>query len=348
MVLDRGPDDRATSATPRSRSRIAASTSTPGSTCTRSCAPRPWTSVTGRWSRAAPRSPSSWSRTSTPGDAADASAQGRRGGPGDPDGAAVLEGRDPHELPQHRVLRRGRLRHRSGGRDLLRQVTRASSRSPESAMLAGLITSPEPLRPVRAPELGARAPQRRAADHASDGHDLAATRGGARRRRRLDVRRRDVRGPVPLPLLRRLRQAVVPGEPRVRRTYDDRYRLLFTGGLRITTTLDPAVQAAAQDAVSSVLSYPGDPDAAVTVLDPRTGFVRAMVGGKDADYWADESGRPRQPRDRRGGIRAADGVVVQGRSRWWRRSRTATHPTRRSPRPASITSPLPGRRRRGR
>ena len=70
--------------------------------------------------------------------------------------------------------------------------------------------------------------------------------------------------------------------------YDDRYRLLFTGGLRITTTLDPSVQAAAQDAVSSVLTYPTDPDAAVT-LDPRTGYVRAMVGGKDAAYWANDA-----------------------------------------------------------
>lgn len=69
-------------------------------------------------------------------------------------------------------------------------------------------------------------------------------------------------------------------------TRDDRYRELFTGGLRITTTLDPDIQRAAEDAVSSVLAYPGDPDAAVTVLDPRTGYVRAMVGGKDADYWA--------------------------------------------------------------
>jgi penicillin-binding protein 1A len=69
-------------------------------------------------------------------------------------------------------------------------------------------------------------------------------------------------------------------------TYDDRYRLLFTGGLRITTTLDPTVQAAAEDSVRSVLAYPGDPDAAVTALDPRTGYVRAMVGGDDDDYWA--------------------------------------------------------------
>jgi penicillin-binding protein 1A len=70
-------------------------------------------------------------------------------------------------------------------------------------------------------------------------------------------------------------------------TRDDRYRALFTGGLRITTTLDPGIQQAAESAVRSVLAYPGDPDAAVTVLDPRTGFVRGMVGGDDADYWAD-------------------------------------------------------------
>jgi penicillin-binding protein 1A len=72
-------------------------------------------------------------------------------------------------------------------------------------------------------------------------------------------------------------------------TYDDRYRLLFTGGLRITTTLDPSIQAAAQDAVSSALPYPSDPDAAVTVLDPRTGYVRAMIGGKQSDYWANDA-----------------------------------------------------------
>src|SRR5206468_5739655 len=77
--------------------------------------------------------------------------------------------------------------------------------------------------------------------------------------------------------------------PAFGKTYDDRYRLLFAGDLRITTTLDPGVQAAAQDAVSSVLTYPSDPDAAVTVLDPRTGYVRAMVGGKDAAYWANDA-----------------------------------------------------------
>lgn len=84
----------------------------------------------------------------------------------------------------------------------------------------------------------------------------------------------------------------------------DRERLLFTGGLRITTTLDPDIQAAAEDAVTSVLSFPGDPDAAVTVLDPRTGYVRAVVGGRDADYWANE---------RAGRVNLATGAGGSGR-----------------------------------
>ena len=75
-------------------------------------------------------------------------------------------------------------------------------------------------------------------------------------------------------------------------TRQDRYKLLFTGGLHITTTLDPRTQGLAESAVRSVLAYPNDPDGAVTVIDPRTGFVRAMVGGDDADYWRDaDAGR---------------------------------------------------------
>jgi penicillin-binding protein 1A len=69
-------------------------------------------------------------------------------------------------------------------------------------------------------------------------------------------------------------------------TRGDRERLLFTGGLQIVTTLDPNLQASAETAVHSVLAYPNDPSGAMTVLDPRTGYVRAMVGGNDADYWA--------------------------------------------------------------
>jgi penicillin-binding protein 1A len=74
------------------------------------------------------------------------------------------------------------------------------------------------------------------------------------------------------------------------KTRQDRYKLLFAGGLRIDTTLDPELQSYAETAVRSVLTAPDDPDGAMTVIDPRTGFVRAMVGGDDADYWRDADG----------------------------------------------------------
>jgi membrane peptidoglycan carboxypeptidase len=64
-------------------------------------------------------------------------------------------------------------------------------------------------------------------------------------------------------------------------TPEARYDLLFRGGLRITTTIDLTLQRYAEDAVDSILSYKRDPYGAMTVIDPRTGAIRAMVGGRD-------------------------------------------------------------------
>jgi penicillin-binding protein 1A len=75
--------------------------------------------------------------------------------------------------------------------------------------------------------------------------------------------------------------------PRFGAKYQDRYDLLFNGGLRITTTLDPQLQVYADRAVNGILTYKGDPYGAMTVIDPRTGYVRAMVGGRD--YWDERS-----------------------------------------------------------
>ena len=67
----------------------------------------------------------------------------------------------------------------------------------------------------------------------------------------------------------------------------DREDLLFNGGLRITTTVDPQLQIYADRAVNSVLTYNNDPYGAMTVIDPRNGYVRAMVGGRD--FWDERS-----------------------------------------------------------
>jgi penicillin-binding protein 1A len=69
----------------------------------------------------------------------------------------------------------------------------------------------------------------------------------------------------------------------VRQQIADQYgaRRAFEGGLRIRTTLDVKLQAAAEQAVNTWLSMPGGPEASLVAIDNATGEVRAMVGGED-------------------------------------------------------------------
>jgi penicillin-binding protein 1A len=64
-------------------------------------------------------------------------------------------------------------------------------------------------------------------------------------------------------------------------TPTQRYNFLFKGGLRIYTTIDLEMQRLAEHAVEGVLSVSGDPHGALTAVDPRTGHIRAMVGGRN-------------------------------------------------------------------
>ena len=59
--------------------------------------------------------------------------------------------------------------------------------------------------------------------------------------------------------------------------------VLYGGGLRIETGLDPSIQAAAVQAVAHHLPDPDGPAAAVAVVDVTTGLVAAVVGGRDFD-----------------------------------------------------------------
>jgi 1A family penicillin-binding protein len=60
-----------------------------------------------------------------------------------------------------------------------------------------------------------------------------------------------------------------------------RARNLYKGGLRIETTLEPDLQAAAERAIEQNLGLPGDPEAALVAIRPSTGAIVAMVGGSD-------------------------------------------------------------------
>jgi penicillin-binding protein 1A len=57
--------------------------------------------------------------------------------------------------------------------------------------------------------------------------------------------------------------------------------LIFRGGLRIDTTLDPHLEDVAQNILKKTLPNPKDPESALVSVEPQTGYVRTLVGGTD-------------------------------------------------------------------
>jgi|Deesub1362A_J573_1020465.scaffolds.fasta_scaffold00070_115 penicillin-binding protein 1A len=65
---------------------------------------------------------------------------------------------------------------------------------------------------------------------------------------------------------------------------------VFKEGLRVYTTIDPKIQQAAEEALANENNYPVtirdnrnilQPQAAMVVLDPATGYIKALVGGRE-------------------------------------------------------------------
>lgn len=58
-------------------------------------------------------------------------------------------------------------------------------------------------------------------------------------------------------------------------------KVLYEGGITIYTTLDQEVQAAAEEAIKNGMPKSSEQQAALVAIDPRTGYIKAMVGGRD-------------------------------------------------------------------
>jgi penicillin-binding protein 1A len=140
----------------------------------------------------------------------------------------------------------------------------------QSATLAGLIAAPSARDPFDHPESGLRyrnfALDRMAAVGAIDPSRAA----------RLQAR------PIVLTEERHVRSPAAYFREHVRRGLEASYGAdaLYRGGLKVRTTLDLGWQRAAELAVRSHLPRPSDPEAALVAIDPRTGGIRAMVGGR--------------------------------------------------------------------
>ena len=89
----------------------------------------------------------------------------------------------------------------------------------------------------------------------------------------------------------------------VRRYLEDKYgqAKVFRGGLDVTVTLDPDLQAEAEASVAETLKGTEAPlEMSLVAVEPPTGYVKALVGGRDfasSEVNLALGGCPRQPRD---------------------------------------------------
>ena len=79
-------------------------------------------------------------------------------------------------------------------------------------------------------------------------------------------------------------------------TPEERYNQLFRGGLRIHTTLNPAMQAAAERAQDLLPQTAEGFDAAIVSLDAQSGAIRVMVGGRGFQPNSNEVNMALRPR----------------------------------------------------
>jgi penicillin-binding protein 1A len=149
---------------------------------------------------------------------------------------------------------------------------------PEAALLAGMISSPQSFDPVRQPE---RAKARR--------HHVLRRMVVEGRVSEADAAAADG-APLPTAVVRdeaqpsdhfteEVRRQLLD-DPRLGATPEERSATVFRGGIKVHTTLDPAVQTAAEAAVQQQLPPNADPfTAALVAIDPADGAVKALVGG---------------------------------------------------------------------
>jgi penicillin-binding protein 1A len=194
-------------------------------------------------------------------------------------------------LPKNEILRRYintvYFGHGSYGIQTAAQTTFGKSANDltlaEAATLAGLIRSPAMFDPF---DNRKRALRRRnlVLSTMLDEGFISQKEARKAKKQELDLAKLDNDLEYPAPYFIDYVKRLLVYDPRFKvigKSIAERSDQLFKGGLRIYTTADLDMQVAAEEAISSVLPYENDPHGALVALDPRTGEVRAMVGGRD-------------------------------------------------------------------
>ncbi|HVF03701.1 MAG TPA: transglycosylase domain-containing protein [Frankiaceae bacterium] len=151
---------------------------------------------------------------------------------------------------------------------------------PEAALLAGMVKNPQQYNPVDNPK-AAKARRDLVLRRAAEVGFVDAQRvAKALKQRMPKLNPQKLTGIEDHPrfahFLRYMRE-YFQNDPRFGATEEERIARLFQGGLVIQTTLDPKLQQVAQETLDRTLPFKRDPAAAVVVVKPGTGEVRAMA-----------------------------------------------------------------------
>lgn len=141
----------------------------------------------------------------------------------------------------------------------------------ESAVIAGVIKSPGRFSPYLDPEAGLQRRNVVLAQMRDQGYITAEEYSAAIARpiKLTGLKQASARAPY---FVEWVKEKLV-------REYGE--KAVYRGGLRVRTTLDPAMQRAAEESIKGILNRKGDPSAALVAIRPSTGEVLAMVGGRD-------------------------------------------------------------------
>ncbi len=153
----------------------------------------------------------------------------------------------------------------------------------ESALLAGVIRIPEQYDPYKNPK-AARARRDVVLRKMADLGYIDEAKATKTMRQKVGLDQVSVEDEYPAPYFVDYVQRLITYDPRfdvVGETVSARTRRLFRGGLKIYTTVDLDAQAAAEEAIGRWLADDSDPHASLAAVEPDTGYVRALVGGRD-------------------------------------------------------------------
>ncbi|MDT8434846.1 MAG: PBP1A family penicillin-binding protein [Anaerosomatales bacterium] len=144
----------------------------------------------------------------------------------------------------------------------------------EAALMAGLPQQPSRLSPYANPEGATRRRNVVLARMLANGY-ITAEEYEEARETPLELKR----APEPADGIYAAPYFVAHVKKILQQEYDP--TLVFEGGLEVHTTLDMSMQKLAEESVNEALGRPEDPDTALVSIDPRDGFIKALVGGRD-------------------------------------------------------------------